>query len=143
MIRTYSGQCHCGAVKVEHISAIAPAAAEIRECQCSFCRMHGARAVSDPNGRLRFSELRPGALQHYRFGLATADFLVCSQCGVYVGCVLTDGDDSVGIVNIRTLEDNALFTSQPIAADYDGEQKSDRVTRRLTNWTPAVMEHNP
>ena len=74
----YKGQCHCGAIEVDYDSTMDPADTQLRECQCSFCRMHGARAVSDPAGTLRFTERRAGTLNRYRFGLNTADFIVCN-----------------------------------------------------------------
>lgn len=135
----YKGQCHCGAIKVDYESGIAPADVQVRECQCSFCRMHGAKAVSDPAGTLHFTEQDPGALNRYRFGLNTADFIVCTNCGAYMGCILTDGEESYGIVNIRTLEDGAKFTYQPAAAVYDAETTEDRIARRKANWTPAEV----
>ncbi len=139
MAVTYQGRCHCGAITVEHTSDIPPAEAEVRECQCSFCRLHGARAVSDPAGQVRFTEQTPGTLNRYSFGLKTADFVLCRNCGTYMGCILTDGEAAYGIVNIRTLNDKALFTSQPIAADYDSEDQSGRIARRKSKWTPAVV----
>lgn len=139
---TYSGTCHCGGIKVELTSAVAPEAAMVRECQCSFCRQHGAKAVSDPAGKVCFTELTAGALHRYTFGLRTADFLVCANCGAYMGCVLTDGDATYGIANILTFKDKALFTASPIKADYDSETKAERIERRRTKWTPAEVVQN-
>ncbi len=139
MPTTYKGSCHCGAITVEHSSAVPPQAAEVRECQCSFCRLHGARAVSDPQGELCFTEHTAGALHRYRFSLNTADFLICRNCGAYLGCVLSNGDELYGIVNINTLDDKALFTSPPIAAVYDSEDTASRIARRKARWTPASV----
>ena len=138
MSKTYQGRCHCGAVSVAFSSDIPPAEAEVRECQCSFCRLHGARATSDPDGRLVFTEHEPDTLKRYAFGLKTADFLVCSRCGVYIGIQLTAGAP-VGIVNINTLDDRALFTAEPITADYDYEDTAGRIARREAKWTPTEI----
>src|SRR2546422_3634073 len=46
---------------------------------CSFCRKHGARTTSDPSGRVVITVRHPGQLLRYRFGLETADFLVCTD----------------------------------------------------------------
>ncbi len=144
MSTVYRGRCHCGAIEVEYTSGIAPAEAELRECQCSFCRKHGALATSDPGGCLRFIERAPGSLNRYVFGLKTADFFTCRTCGVYVGIILRDGDDGYGIVNIRTLQDAAQFTAEPIAADYDAETTDQRIARRKAMWTPAeAVAPNP
>lgn len=135
----YTGSCHCGALKVDYESAENPAETIVRECQCSFCRLHAARAISDPAGKLWFTEQIEGTLNRYRFGLNTADFIVCTNCGAYMGCILTDGAQSYGIVNIRTLQDGAKFTQQPAAAVYDAETTNDRIARRKAKWTPAQV----
>ena len=136
---TYHGSCHCGGISVVFETGIAPEQAEIRECQCSFCRIHGARAASDPLGKITFTEATPGALNRYRFGLRTADFLVCNGCGAYVGCILAADGGAWGIVNINTLADQARFTRPPVAADYDSETTPDRIARRKARWTPAEI----
>jgi len=135
----YKGQCHCGAIEIEYTSAVAPANAEVRACQCSFCRLHGALATSDPDGHLRFIERAPGTLNRYVFGLKTADFFTCRACGVYVGIILSDGDRGYGIVNIHALADGSRFSAVPIAADYDAETTADRIARRKQMWTPAEV----
>jgi len=135
----YKGQCHCGAITVDYESDTAPAGTQVRECQCSFCRLHAAKAVSDPAGTLRFTEQQKGALNRYRFGLNTADFIVCNTCGAYMGVVLRDGDAGYGVVNIRTLTDGEKFTALPTAADYDEETTDSRIARRKVQWTPAEV----
>lgn len=112
---------------------------DVRLCQCSFCRSHGAKAISDPNGTLEFTENKSGALQRYMFGLRTAEFLICRECGVYVGAIMSEGDKAHGIVNVRALNDETLFTRTPIAADYDDEADDDRRARRRARWTPARL----
>ena len=58
----YKSRCHCGAVHVELETDTDPADIEVRECQCSFCRAHGAVSASDPNGRIRYIEQEPGTI---------------------------------------------------------------------------------
>ena len=139
MSSTYHGKCHCGGIAVVFETGIAPGEAEVRECQCSFCRIHGARAASDPSGKLSFTETTPGALNRYRFGLRTADFLVCNGCGAYMGCILTADDGAWGIVNINTLDARTRFTQPPTPFDYDTEDTAGRIARRRQKWTPAVI----
>src|SRR6185503_19654289 len=86
----YDGSCHCGAVRVSFTTTRALDELPLRECQCTFCRKHGARTTADPEG---FAEIRvrdSGALVRYRFGLAVADYLVCARCGVYVAAVMEE-----------------------------------------------------
>jgi hypothetical protein len=49
----------------------------VRACACSFCRGHGARTIAHPRGSLDIRVSVPWYLQRYRFGLCTADFLIC------------------------------------------------------------------
>lgn len=139
MAAIYHGKCHCGGITVAFETGIAPEMADVRECQCSFCRIHGARAASDPAGRLTFAEATPGALHRYRFGLRTADFLVCNGCGAYMGCILTAEDGAWGVVNLNTLDDRTRFVRPPAPFDYDNEDTAGRIARRKQRWTPAEI----
>ncbi|RWK10109.1 aldehyde-activating protein [Mesorhizobium sp.] len=78
---------------------------EIRACQCPFCTRHGSRAAADPNGRLTISVEDRAKLQTYRFGLRTADYLVCRECGVYVAAIAGDGAEARAIVIVNALDD--------------------------------------
>src|SRR3546814_19511225 len=69
----------CGAIAVRYESAAAPAETEVRACQCSFCRKHGSRAVSDSQGKLTVTIHDAKGVQRYRFGLATADYFLRSE----------------------------------------------------------------
>ncbi len=130
------GSCHCGALTVELETALDFDAIPLRECQCSFCRRHGALNTSDPDGHTRIVAQK-GTLVRYRFALGTADFLFCARCGVYIGCVL---DDAFASVNTRVLDDAARLTQPPGACDWSGENEDGRRARRRDRWTPATVE---
>ena len=135
----YKGACHCGEVTVELETDTDPTDIEVRECQCSFCRAHGAVSASDPNGRIRYIEQKPGAINRYQFGTKSCDFLICRKCGVYLGAVM-DGDGTPGYstTQIKHFEDRTLFTKTTRHPDYDGEPLKSRLARRKKNWTPIV-----
>lgn len=135
----HDGGCHCGALAITYESDLPPAATEVRACQCSFCRKHGSRAISDPGGRLTIVIHDEEVVQRYRFGLATADYFLCGRCGVYVAAVLADGPDLFGIAIVNTLNAADLFTQPPLAADYAAEDEAGRRLRRRTRWTPAEI----
>lgn len=136
---TYEGACHCGRVTVAFETAIPPAETEVRACQCSFCRMHGSLAVSDPGGSLLFREQEPGAIRRYTFGLKTADYMLCGTCGAYMGAVMRVADgQAFGIVNTRVLARQRDFGQTPKAADYDSEDVAQRTARRRARWTPLA-----
>jgi hypothetical protein len=134
-----SGGCHCGNISVVLESELAPDQMAVRRCQCSFCGKHGVRTVTDPKGRVKITVGAADELIRYRFGLKTADYLVCGRCGVYVAAVLAEQGSSYATVNINTFESPALFTEPPALVSYDGETETDRRTRRRGTWTPAVL----
>ncbi len=139
-----TGRCHCGNVEVGFETALPPAALGLRACQCSFCRRHGVRATSDPQGRLRFRVRDPAALSRYAFGLKLADMLVCARCGVYVGAVMTAEGRTVGTLNANCLDLAAPLTQEATPMNFDAETRAQRTARRLAGWTPAelVLEGN-
>jgi hypothetical protein len=74
------GGCHCGAVRFE--VALADGFQTVRRCNCSYCRMRGAIAVSAPIENLHILEGKE-ALTSYRFNTKTAEHFFCSRCGIY------------------------------------------------------------
>jgi hypothetical protein len=136
---SYEGPCHCRAVQFEYLTAMAPEAWPIRACQCTFCRSHGALSTSDPAGSLRFVERVPGALNRYQFGRKTADFLLCRDCGVYLGAVMRSAHGSFGIINVRVLHSLTERLQAPERMSYDNEELAERVARRESRWTPVAV----
>ena len=134
---SHRGGCHCGNLRFELDTRLALTALPLRACQCSFCRLHGARSTSDPQGRIRFEVRDPARLTRYRFGLRTADFLVCAQCGIYVGSVMREGNAQWAVVNANTLDDVAQLTQDVAPMDYEGENPAQRLARRKQRWSPA------
>jgi hypothetical protein len=78
------------------------------------------------------------ALIRYRFGTRTADFLMCGQCGVYVGAQMEQAGRYYAIANLRTLDgEGEPATVQ--AMDYSHEDVEERRTRRVSRWTPVRL----
>ncbi len=137
MANGYEGSCHCGALRFIYTTALEPSRWPIRSCQCSFCMRHGARCTSDPAGTLRLEHRKPDRLFRYRFGLNTADFLICQGCGVYLAAVISTREGGFGLVNINTLEDEPPALPQPTPTVYDSESEAERIGRRQQKWTPV------
>ena len=133
----HEGGCHCGNLRYTLETALALDALPLRACQCTFCRLHGARSTSDPAGAIRFEVRDPARLTRYRFGLRTADFLVCAHCGIYVGALMRDGGAHYAIVNANTFDEVARLTQPAMPMDYDGEDPARRLARRKQRWSPA------
>lgn len=134
----YDGGCHCGAIGFRFQSDRAPSRWSVRACQCRFCRLHGALSTSDPDGALDFSASQPDRVLRYRFALQTADFLLCQQCGVYIGAVIETEGQRFGIINTLALtaQPDDLAAAQPVS--YAGEDTGGRIDRRVERWTPVT-----
>jgi hypothetical protein len=132
------GECHCGRVEVSFETALSPGELEVRACQCSFCRRHGAKTVTVSAGRLVISA-EDGALVRYRFGLRTADFLLCRNCGVYIAAVISDGTEERATLNAAGMMIEGLWdrAAQPIRLDHEDAEA--RRKRRHRNWTPTKV----
>ncbi|MEM7503040.1 MAG: aldehyde-activating protein [Pseudomonadota bacterium] len=133
----YRARCHCDALGYTYLTAIDPTAWSVRSCQCEFCRGHGARCTSDPDGAVCFEFSDENALRRYRFGLRTADFLVCRRCGVYLAAVIQDGDKAFATVNLNALISDVPGVPPTEPAVYDGENTEGRIERRYRRWTPV------
>lgn len=134
----HHGGCHCGVLRVRLRLAAAAAEQPVRSCACSFCRSHGTRTVSDPVGQADIWA-DWSLVAKYRFGSRTADYLLCRQCGVYVGAVCDTSTGRRAVINTLCLNDRATFVREAVHPDYDSEPVEARLARRALNWTPVVM----
>jgi hypothetical protein len=137
VLHVFEGRCHCGAVGFIFRTAQEPAQWTVRACQCSFCRGHGARTTTDPNGSVTFQITDASKLKRYRFGTRSTDFLVCAECGVYVAALLTSSRGQFATLNINTIR-VPLSAPEPEPVSYDGESIEQRQARREQRWTPVA-----
>lgn len=138
MTLRFEGGCHCGNLFYAFEASAPLDVLGLRACMCRFCRAHGARNVSDPDGRMQIDVRERDRLVRYRFGLRTADFLLCARCGVYIGALLPDGARGWFTVNVNSFREPPPldFPIEPMV--YDSEDVGGRVDRRRTKWTPVV-----
>lgn len=134
----FHGGCHCGNLEVDYRTPVAAADTAVRACQCSFCRKHDARAVSDPAGSVEITAHDPALLGRYRFGLKAIEFLFCRACGVYVSAFRQDGGKAFANVMVNALDDRTAFP-EPAPVDLDGETRENKQQRHRARWTPAKL----
>lgn len=137
---TYSGQCHCGALRGTLTSARSAAEIEVRACQCGFCVRHGAMTISDPAGHVRF-EIDRAALATYAFGTRTGTSLLCARCGMYAGVILEHDGRTWSVLNVRGLAIPEFSGRAPTPMVYDGESAEARIARRKHKWTPTEIAY--
>jgi hypothetical protein len=133
---TFTGQCHCGAIRAELAFTKPASEIQVRACQCWFCTRHGTMTASDPAGRAVFV-IREGQLQAYEFATRTAMSLICRSCGIYAGAMLQESGATWSIANVRGLAipEFSGRTAEPVV--YEAETADQRVARRKARWTPT------
>ena len=80
MSETINAACHCRTVRFE--VRLTDGLRTARRCNCSFCRMRGAVAVSAELGDIVFLA-GEDALSLYKFTTGAAKPHFCSVCGIY------------------------------------------------------------
>ena len=98
--RTYTGGCHCGAVRFEVTAALDP----VISCNCSICQKRGLLLIFAPPDRFK---LLSGAdrLADYQFNKRVIHHLFCPDCGVeaFARGVGPDGKEMIAL-NVRCLD---------------------------------------
>src|SRR5436309_3390474 len=117
---TLRGTCHCGNIAIALTTSRPTGRLPLRACACSFCRRHAARTVADPLGRARIEVADPAHLSRYRFGLGTAEFVICARCGNYAAAVLRKPPRAWATLNANLLP--AFAGRRAAAVSYEGER---------------------
>jgi hypothetical protein len=132
------GRCHCGNIAFELTWEPDPAQIPARACTCSFCVKHGGVWTSNPNAALSVSVKEPSLVSKYAFGTHTAEFHVCSRCGV-VPVVTSRIDGHVyAVVSVNAFEAVDASLLRRGSANFDGEGEESRLGRRKKNWIADV-----
>jgi hypothetical protein len=133
-----SGSCHCGNITFELLWQPEPTEVPARACTCSFCVKHGGVWTSCPAGRLTVAVADPAAVSRYVFGTKTAQFHICTKCGV-VPIVTSEIDgNTFAVVSVNAFQglDRSLLKHASIT--FDAEDEQSRLARRKRNWIPSV-----
>lgn len=139
MPTTLTGSCHCQRLRLALRGSLQPAETSPRACDCSFCQAHAAAWVSDPDGELVVTASDADALDRYRQGSESAEFLFCRHCGVLVAVVFATDDGMRGAVNVRCLANAGEFAlTQTVSPQQLPPEERRERWRRL--WTPVRIE---
>lgn len=139
MTHRLHGACHCGAIGLELTLPRPPEEEVVGACQCSFCRKHNARTVSDPKARARLLVHDRAKLHRYRFGLSASQVVLCRHCGVYVAMLMVENGQAWTTISIDALDERARFTRAAEPRDFGGEALDGRLERRKARWTPTEL----
>jgi hypothetical protein len=132
------GNCHCRNINFTFTWEPDPTEIPVRACTCSFCTKHGGVWTSYPDGSLRITVGDPSRVSKYSFETRTAEFLVCSTCGIAPVVVSRIDDHVYAVVNANAFEgvDPALL--RRASATFEAEDESSRLARRKRNWIADV-----
>jgi hypothetical protein len=108
------GGCHCGGVRFE---VLAPDEIEVKDCNCSICRMTGYVHLIVPADRFRLLK-GEDQLTTYEFNTGTAKHRFCAICGIKSFYVPRSRPDGYS-VNVRCLDADAV--SVIAVTLFDGE----------------------
>ena len=113
--------CHCGAVRFEVI--LTDGFNTIRRCNCSYCRMRGAVAVSANLSGIIFLQGQEN-LSLYEFNTRSAKHYFCKTCGIYTHHQRRSAPDQYG-VNVACLEGVSPFDFAQIPVMEGGAHPKD------------------
>ncbi|HEC7353272.1 TPA: GFA family protein [Salmonella enterica subsp. enterica serovar Javiana] len=123
-----SAACHCGSVVFT--VQLSDGFHTARRCNCSFCRMRGAVAVSAPLSGIKVLKGQD-KLTEYRFNTGKAVRFFCSVCGIYTFHQRRSNPDQYG-VNVACIENVSPF-------DFACVEVNDGVTHPSDGGSSGVV----
>jgi hypothetical protein len=133
-----SGSCHCGNISFRLNWEPEPAEIPARACTCTFCTKHGGVWTSCPTGALTVSVRHPSAVSRYSFGTRTAEFHICSTCGVVPVVTSRIEGRLYAVVSVNAFENVDPSRLKRSSATFDAEDEATRLARRARYWIPRV-----
>lgn len=131
------GSCHCGNVEFTLFTEKSADKLVPRRCSCSMCRRHGASYISDPSARLALRYGDRSLLSVYRFGHGTAQWIMCSRCGVLMAVVCEIEGRLRAVVRVQSMVEHA-FVAPEVSTDFESESVTQRLARRARTWIGTV-----
>lgn len=132
------GHCHCGNISFALRWEPDPARIPARACSCSFCTRHGGVWTSLPSGRLEVTIRESSLVSRYAFGTRTADFHVCSRCGIVPVVTSTIDGRDYAVVNVNTFDEAASALVERTPVVFADEDAAARNARHQRNWIAEV-----
>jgi hypothetical protein len=133
-----NGKCHCGNIAFALEWRPEPVEIPARACTCSFCTRHGGVWTACPVGVLRIARRAADHVSFYEFDTKTAQFHVCTICGVVPAATSLIDGRIYAVVNVNTFENVPREMLRLSAATFDDEGGIERLARRKRNWIGDV-----
>jgi hypothetical protein len=133
-----SGSCHCGNISFTLTWAPEPSEIPARACTCSFCTKHGGVWTSCPTGSLKVTVLDSSLVSKYAFETKTAEFHICSRCGIVPVVTCRIDGRLYAVVSVNVFEGVARSLLRRALATFEEESEEARLARRKRNWIANV-----
>lgn len=132
------GRCHCGNISFALTWQPEPSEIPARACTCTFCTKHGGIWTSCPTGSLKIVISEPSLVSNYTFGTKTAQFHICSRCGVAPVVSSQIDGHRYAVVNVNAFEgvEPSLLRRSPVT--FEDESEDIRLARRKRHWIANV-----
>ena len=98
------------------------------------------RSLSDSEGRMEMRVRDETQLNRYHFGMEMVDFLICRNCGNYIGAVQQVDGQLFGIMNANLTENKGKQFGDADHAFFEEETAEERSARRKDVWTPVTLK---
>lgn len=119
----YQAACHCGTVQFS--LRLTDAFRTARRCNCSYCRMRGAVAVSANLNDIHVTH-GEDALTLYQFNTGEAKHYFCAKCGIYTFHQRRSSPNQYG-VNVACIEGMSPFDFPEVPVNEGRTHPKDRV----------------
>ena len=133
-----AGGCHCKNIRFVLEWEPDPIEIVARACTCGFCVKHGNVWTSKPDAQLDITIRHPSSATQYEFGTKTAQFHVCTKCGVVPAVTCSIDGKRYAVVNTNTFDTSLSVPVRSLPATLDDESAADRLDRRRRNWIGRV-----
>jgi hypothetical protein len=133
-----SGSCHCGNIAFALTWVPEPTEIPARACGCSFCTKHGGVWTSCPTGLLKVKVRDPALVSRYTFGTKTAQFHICSRCGIAPMVTSRIDGHLYAVVSVNAFDHIEPALLRCVAATFEEESAETRLARRKKNWIAQV-----
>lgn len=118
----YQAACHCGTVRFTVL--LTDGLRTARRCNCSYCRMRGAVAVSANLDDIKVLQGEE-TLTLYQFNTGEAKHYFCSRCGIYTFHQRRSSPHQFG-VNVACIEGMSPFDFEKVPVNEGRTHPKDR-----------------
>lgn len=138
-LKTYTGGCHCGAIRYSAQLDLSAPHPDATKCNCSICLKVNRVGLSVEQPETRFKLVSPGSIDdvpEYRFGVKRQSYRFCNVCGVH--CFSSGSYEYEGKV-VDNFAINAVTLDQGQGVDFRAF-KVGHWDGKTENWAAGLSD---